>query len=162
MAQTLDEETSTISEEQSLHIKRPTTLVLDCNRVDTFIPTATIMKNAIKPVTEDTCDSASVQQTRISKPLFRSNSSSLHKRQSTFVPAATTSSSRKFQLSCELDQIFVISSNRPSNIDDDNYNSIEVIDERRIKNMKDRAKLYKSNTFICASSETTNEENIIE
>lgn len=157
-----EETSTTISEEQSLPIKRPTTLVLDCNRVDTFIPNTSIKKNANKQANEDTCESASIQQTRISKPLFRSNSSSLHKRQSTFVPAATTSSSSKFKLSCELDQIFVISSNRPSNIDDDNYNSIEVIDERRIKNMKDRAKLYKSNTFICANSETTTEENIIE
>lgn len=141
--------------EQSLHIRRPTTLVLDCNRTETSLPSSSTSKQA----TDDVSENASAQPTRISKPLFRSNSSSLHKRQSTFVPAVTTSSSSKFKLSCELDQIFVISSNRPSNIDDDNYNSIEVIDERRMKNMKDRAKLYKSNTFICASSETTaNEE----
>lgn len=169
--QTLAEEksTTTINEEQTLQIRRPTTLVLDCNRVETFIPKTSIIKRnaSLNPANEDTSESASasssVQQSRISKPLFRSNSSSLHKRQSTFVPAATTPSSSKFKLSCELDQIFVISNNRPSNIDEDNYNSIEVIDERRIKNMKDRAKLYKSNTFICASSEPpTNEENTIE
>lgn len=153
--QPLAEETNcTISEEQSLQIKRPTTLVLDCNRVETFVPHTSIKINASKPANEKICESASsVQQARISKALFRSNSS-------TCAPVASSSSSSKFKLSNELDQIFVISSNRPSNIEDDNYNSIEVIDERRIKNMNDRAKLYKSNTF--ASSETANDEKIKE
>lgn len=148
-----EEKNCTISEEQSLQIKRPTTLVLDCNRVETFVPHTSITINTSEPANETTCENTSVQQARISKALFRSNSS-------TFAPVASSSSSSKFKLSNELDQIFVISSNRPSNIEDDNYNSIEVIDERRIKNMKDRAKLYKSNTF--ASSETANEDKIIE
>lgn len=93
--------------------------MLDCKSVETFTSNTN----------EDTCERASVQQTRISKSLFRSNSSSLHRRQSTLAPAT--------KLNCELDQIFVISSNRSSNIDEGNYDSISVIDERRIKNMKD-------------------------
>lgn len=160
IAQQITEESAS---EQSLQLKRPTTLVLDCNRMETFAPGTSSKKNVIKQATCSTSDDATVQPARPTKPLFRSNSSSLHKRQSTFVPAATSAGSSKFKLSCELDQIFVISSNRPSNIDDDNYDSIEVIDERRMKNMKDRAKLHKSNTFICASSSTTpNDEHIME
>lgn len=152
-----EEKNCTISEEQSLQIKRPTTLVLDCNRVETFLPAHTsVTMHTSKPANEDICESASKQQqkARISKALFRSNSSTVVQ------TVAASSSSSKFKLSNELDQIFVISSNRQSNIEDDNYNSIEVIDERRIKNMNDRAKLYKSNTI--ASSETANVEKIIE
>lgn len=147
------------SNEQPVQIKRPTTLILDCNRVETISPSTSSNKNTAEEKTEKTCDDAMTPKTRITKPLFRSNSSSLHKRQSTFVPEVTSTGNSKFKLSCELDQIFVISSNRPSNIDED-YDSIEVIDERR--RMKNRGKLYKSNTFICASSEPTNEKNIVE
>lgn len=160
---TLSVETTTTCDEQSVQIKRPTTLVLDCNRVDPVVASTSACKNECKSTTaqiENTTEkSSSIRQ--IPKTLFRSNSSSLHKRQSTFVPAATTSAGNKFKLSSELDQIFVISSSRSSNDgaaitdgdddDHDNYDSIEVIDERRMKNMpkSDRARLYKSNTFIC-------------
>lgn len=60
---------------------------------------------------------------------------------------ASAASSIKYKLSSELDQIYFISSNR----EDDNYDSIEVIDERRMKNLpkSEKARLYKSNTFIC-------------
>lgn len=132
---------STSSAEQTVQIKRPTTLVLDCNRVDIAVND------------DDPKDMSEKPSTRLpsQKPLFRSNSSGLHKRLSTFVPVATSSATNKFRLSSELDQIFVISSSQPSNADDDNYDSIKVIDERRMKNMpkSDRARLYKSNTFIC-------------
>lgn len=152
---------TTTSDEQSVQIKRPTTLVLDCNRVDPVVASTSVSLNEMKSTTAAQIETiASTENStvrQIPKPLFRSNSSSLHKRQSTFVPAATTSASNKFKLSSELDQIFVISSSRSSNdattadVDDDNYDSIEVIDERRMKNMpkSDRARLYKSNTFIC-------------
>ncbi|XP_031636980.1 uncharacterized protein LOC116349598 isoform X2 [Contarinia nasturtii] len=147
--------TEMTSEEQSVQPKRPTTLVLDCNRVN-----SSVFKNETKMrivSNEKSIEKPSTRQ--IPKTLFRSNSSNLHKRISTFVPAATTSASNKFKLSSELDQIFVISSNRSINTatnnagttEDDSYDSIEVIDERRMKNMpkSDRARLYKSNTFIC-------------
>lgn len=138
-----------ISDEQSMQIKRPTSLVLACNRVEAT--------NTITTITEDNKNEEQLNKTEKSnqksqKHLYRSNSSSLHKRPSTFVPSATSSENNKFKLSSELDKIFVISSNnRSSNLDDDNYNSIEVIDERRMKNMPktDHARLYKSNTFIC-------------
>lgn len=130
-------------EEQTGPIKRPTTLVLACNHVE-GVTEGTLAYDG-NQIVENSSEVVSIQQSRISKTLFRSNSSSLHKRKSRFVPAATTSASDKFKLSSELDQIFVICSDRP-NIDD-----IEVIDERRMKNMpkSDRARLYKSNTFIC-------------
>lgn len=129
-----------------VQVKRPTTLELDSIRMGGInAPSTSYLKNDNKN------ESTSIQQSQHLKTLFRSNSSSIHKRQSTFVPAATTSANNKFKLSSELDQIFVISSNRSINIEDDNYDSIEVIDERRMKNMpkSDRARLYKSNTFIC-------------
>lgn len=127
--------------EKSPQMKRPSTLVLDCNRVETSL---------CVNIQKQTIEEANSQQ-RAQKTLFRSNSSSLHKRPSTFVPAVTTSASNKFKLSSELDQIFVISSNRSNNVEEENYDSIQVIDERRMKNMpkSDRARLYKSNTFIC-------------
>lgn len=133
--------------------KRPTSLVLKCNRIESTkaasaTTSSTTTTNAI--INEQT---DAKQQEAIKKILYRSNSSSLHKRPSSFVPAATTSANDKFRLSSELDKIFVISSNRPTALtaDDENYDSIEVIDERRMKNMpkSDRARLYKSNTFIC-------------
>lgn len=131
-----------------VQIKRPTTLELDSKRGCTVVPSTSQMKPTMESSTGQ--EIATIQAQHL-KTLFRSNSSSLHKRQSTFVPAATTSANNKFKLSSELDQIFVISSNRSNNIDEDNYDSIEVIDERRMKNMpkSDRARLYKSNTFIC-------------
>lgn len=63
------------------------------------------------------------------------------------MPIASAASNTKYKLSSELDQIYFISSNK----DDDNYDSIEVIDERRMKNLpkSEKARLYKSNTFIC-------------
>lgn len=133
---------------QIVQVKRPTTLELDSNRMGGInAPSTSYLKNDNKN------ESSSIQQSQQQhlKTLFRSNSSSIHKRPSTFVPAATTSANNKFKLSSELDQIFVISSNRSINTDDDNYDSIDVIDERRMKNMpkSDRARLYKSNTFIC-------------
>lgn len=146
---------STISDEQSLvQLKRPTTLVLDCNRVDSAVASTSgcAIKNASKTMPMECMIGKQLKRkSHNQKILFRSNSSSLHKRQSTFVPAATTSAGNKFKLSSELDQIFVISSNRPENTDDEDYDSIDVIDERRMKNMpkSDRARLYKSNTFIC-------------
>lgn len=59
----------------------------------------------------------------------------------------TSPSNSKYKLSSELDQIYFISSNK----DDDKYDSIDVIDERRMKNLpkSEKARLYKSNTFIC-------------
>ncbi|XP_055309368.1 uncharacterized protein LOC129573125 isoform X2 [Sitodiplosis mosellana] len=163
------ETTTTTSDEQSVQIKRPTTLgILDCNRVDPVVVASTSNECTTTTTTATTSvqienpaekPSSSVRQ--IPKTLFRSNSSSLHKRESTFVPAATTSAANKFKLSSELDHIFVISTSRSNNDgtfasvsaagDDENYDSIEVIDERRMKNMakSDRARLYKSNTFIC-------------
>lgn len=131
-----------------IKLKRPSTLVLDCNRVETVVASTSQTSNRTNPK-----ECASTQ-----KVLFRSNSSSLHKRQSTFVPAATTSASNKFKLSSELDQIFVISSNSNNDVENvENYDSIQVIDERRMKNMpkSDRARLYKSNTFICEEYYTT-------
>lgn len=135
-------------------IKRPTTLVLSCNSVDAIKTEAiatTSTDNQLKE--QHSSQPLSIKSRQlIKKPLYRSNSSSLHKRNSSFVPSATTSAGNKFRLSTELDQIFVISNNnRPSDPDDDNYDSIDVIDERRMKNMpkSDRARLYKSNTFIC-------------
>lgn len=127
---------------KSPQMKRPSTLILDCNRVET----ATLRK-----ADKTREGKQAIAQPRLPKALYRSNSSSLHKRQSTFVPAATTSASNKFKLSSELDQIFVISSSRSNDADEKNYDSIDVIDERRMKNMpkSDRARLYKSNTFIC-------------
>lgn len=147
---TLSVET-TSSDEKTVQIKRPTTLVLDCNRVDSVASTSECKSTTAQ--IENSIEKSSIRQ--IPKTLFRSNSSSLHKRQT------TTSAGNKYKLSSELDQIFVISSCRSINdavaataIDadvDDNYDSIEVIDERRMKNMpkSDRARLYKSNTFIC-------------
>lgn len=146
---------ATTSDEQSaVQLKRPTTLVLDCNRVDPAVASTSgcaIKSDSKTAPIESVIGKQLNRKSHNTKILFRSNSSSLHKRQSTFVPAATTSASNKFKLSSELDQIFVISSNRPSNTDDDDYDSIDVIDERRMKNMpkSDRARLYKSNTFIC-------------
>lgn len=147
----------TTCDEQSVQLKRPTTLVLDCNRVDPIVASTSAFKteNKMRITHENSTEKPSTRQ--IPKTLFRSNSSSLHKRISTFVPAATTSAGNKFKLSSELDQIFVISNNRSNNAnntatnEDDSYDSIEVIDERRMKNMpkSDRARLYKSNTFIC-------------
>lgn len=147
-------ETTTTSDEKSVQIRRPTTLVLDCNRVDPVASTSECKSTTAQ--IENKVEKSSIR--KMPKTLFRSNSSSLHKRQSSFVPSAATSAGNKYKLSSELDQIFVISSCR-SNIDaatatdaaDDNYDSIEVIDERRMKNMpkSDRARLYKSNTFIC-------------
>lgn len=63
------------------------------------------------------------------------------------MPIASAASNTKYTLSSELDQIYFISNNK----DDDNYDSIEVIDERRMKNLpkSEKARLYKSNTFIC-------------
>lgn len=154
---TLSVET-TSSDEKTVQIKRPTTLVLDCNRVDPVASTSECKSTTAQ--IENSIEKSSIRQ--IPKTLFRSNSSSLHKRPIvSFVPSATTSAGNKYKLSSELDQIFVISSCRSINdavaataIDadaDDNYDSIEVIDERRMKNMpkSDRARLYKSNTFIC-------------
>lgn len=131
------------SADKSPQMKRPSTLVLDCNRVETTL--------CVKNINKQTIGEANSQQRATQKTLFRSNSSSLHKRSSSFVPVVTTSASNKFKLSSELDQIFVISSNRSNNVEDENYDSIQVIDERRMKNMpkSDRARLYKSNTFIC-------------
>lgn len=140
----------TTSDEQSVQIKRPTTLLLDCNRVDPVVASTSACKNEnMKSSNGNSIENSSTRH--VPKTLFRSNSSSLHKRSSTFVPAATTLAGNKFKLSSELDKIFVISGNRPNNAEDDNYDSIEVIDERRMKNMpkSDRARLYKSNTFIC-------------
>lgn len=172
MTTTTATKTTTEIDEQSVQIKRPTTLgIVDCNRVDPVVVASTstectTSKAATSAQIEISTEKSTSSGRQISKPLFRSNSSSLHKRQSTFVPAATTSAGNKFKLSSELDQIFVISSSSRSNIDctsasapvaaatgddDENYDSIEVIDERRMKNMpkSDRARLYKSNTFIC-------------
>lgn len=138
-------------DETTVQIKRPTTLVLDCNRVDNAIAsTSGCIKNDIKKImNENLMEKSGIRQ--MPKPLYRSNSSNLHKRPSTFVPAATTTATNKYKLSSELDKIFVISNNRTNDINDENYDSIEVIDERRMKNMpkSDRARLYKSNTFIC-------------
>lgn len=166
--------TTAASDEQSVQIRRPTTLgIVDCNRVDPVVVASTSTECTTSKATtsaqiESSAEKAASSGRQMSKPLFRSNSSSLHKRPSTFVPAATTSAGNKFKLSSELDQIFVISSSSSSRSnnddasasasvttagggDDDNYDSIEVIDERRMKNMpkSDRARLYKSNTFIC-------------
>lgn len=146
---TLSTADTTVCDEQPvMQIKRPTTLELDSTRINTVVASTSYSMGKSNQTTE----SSSIQPSQHLKTLFRSNSSSLHKRQSTFVPA-TTSANNKFKLSSQLDQIFVISSNRSSNTDDDDdyYDSIEVIDERRMKNMpkSDRARLYKSNTFIC-------------
>lgn len=135
-------------------IKRPTTLVLSCNRVNAIEIDAIATASADNQLKEKNCreQPPSIHSKQLQKTLYRSNSSSLHKRRSSFVPSATTLAGNKFKLSNELDQIFVISNNnRPTDPDDDNYDSIEVIDERRMKNMpkSDRARLYKSNTFIC-------------
>lgn len=140
---------NTIIDERSIQIKRPTTLVLNCNRVDATDTITTLNKQSIE-LTDGR--PSLLKSKQLQKQLYRSNSSSLHKRSSSFVPSATTSAGQKFKLSSELDEIFVISNNnRPTNPDDENYDSIEVIDERRMKNMpkSDRARLYKSNTFIC-------------
>lgn len=133
-------------------IKRPTTLVLACNRIEAIKTDAIPTNSADNQLKEQHSSQPSIKSKQLQKTLYRSNSSSIHKRTSSFVPSATTPASNKFRLSSELDKIFVISSNnRPSDPDDDNYDSIEVIDERRMKNMpkSDRARLYKSNTFIC-------------
>lgn len=81
------------------------------------------------------------------KHLYRSNSSSLHKRTSKIVSPTSDIVNDKYKLSRELDRIYFISSNK----DDENYDSIEVIDERRRKNLpkSEHSRLYKSNTFIC-------------
>lgn len=115
-------------------IKRPNSLMLNCNRNE-------FDNNSI---------SGGLQLSKRRKHhryLYRSNSSSLHKRPTTLVPIASAASNTKYKLSSELDQIYFISSNK----DDDNYDSIEVIDERRMKNLpkSEKARLYKSNTFIC-------------
>lgn len=140
----------TTSGEQSMQLKRPSTLVLDCNRVDPVLASTSAYKNKILS-NDNVIENPSLRH--VSKTLLRCNSSSLHKGQNTFVPATTTSAANKFKLNSELDQIFVISRNRPnaSADEDDNYDSIEVIDERRMKNMpkSEQARLYKSNTFIC-------------
>lgn len=81
------------------------------------------------------------------KHLYRSNSSSLHKRSPKLVSPTSITANDKYKLSRELDRIYFISSNK----DDENYDSIEVIDERRRKNLpkSEHSRLYKSNTFIC-------------
>lgn len=81
------------------------------------------------------------------KHLYRSNSSSLHKRSPKLISPTSITANDKYKLSRELDRIYFISSNK----DDENYDSIEVIDERRRKNMpkSEHSRLYKSNTFIC-------------
>lgn len=142
----------------SLQTKRPSTLLLDCYCVE----------NVSRQLIHNKDENQTLEKPshpRHPKTLFRSNSSCLHKRQSTFVPTATTSSSNKFKLSDELDQIFVISSNHSNDFDDEKYDSIDVIDERRMKNMpkSDRARLYKSNTFICEEYYTNKQlANVIE
>lgn len=119
---------------EAVAVKRPDSLLLNCNRSE-------FDNNHI---------SAGQQLSKKRKQhryLYRSNSSSLHKRPTTLVPIATAVGNSKYELSSELDQIYFISSNK----DDDNYDSIEVIDERRMKNLpkSEKARLYKSNTFIC-------------
>lgn len=120
-------------------LRRPTSLLLSSNRNDSK-PSAISEKNEMEkqpPLPQQQ------QQSNSRKSLF---SSSLHKKPNTRVPTATSLVSAKFQLSNELDKIFVISDNQSSNLD----NSIQVIDERRMKNMKksDRTQLYKGNTII--------------
>lgn len=112
-------------------VKRPDTLILNCNR--------------------NRNDNKQEKIERNKKYLYRSNSSNLHKRPSLVSITATTSSKREF------DQIYFISSNK----DDDNYDSIEVIDERRMKNLpkSEKARLYKSNTFICEEYYTQTQAN---
>lgn len=125
-------------------LMRPTSLMLTANRAESKPPTITERNESDKFTNES---EQPTKQVNTRKPLFRSNSSSLHKKPSLFVPIATSSATEKFKLSNELDKIFVISDCQASNLDD----SIKVIDERRMKNMpkSDRARLYKSNTIIC-------------
>lgn len=114
-------------------IKRPNSLWLNCNRNE-------FLNNGISG------EQQLSKKRKHHRYLYRSNSSSLHKRPTTMVPIASASNS-KYKLSSELDQIYFISSNK----DDDKYDSIDVIDERRMKNLpkSEKARLYKSNTFIC-------------
>lgn len=115
-------------------VKRPNSLLLNCNRNE-------FDNNSISGGQQLS------KKRKQNRYLYRSNSSSLHKRPTSMVPCASAASTSKYTLSSELDQIYFISSNK----DDDNYDSIEVIDERRMKNLpkSEKARLYKSNTFIC-------------
>lgn len=126
-----NENTDTAVEEPV--VKRPNSLLLNCNRNE-------FDNNDISGGQELT------KKRKHHRYLYRSNSSSLHKRPTTMVPITSPSNS-KYKLSSELDQIYFISSNK----DDDKYDSIDVIDERRMKNLpkSEKARLYKSNTFIC-------------
>lgn len=78
--------------------------------------------------------------------LYRSNSSSMYKRP-TKLSATGGKSIDKSKLINENYQIYFISDNNKNN---DNYDSIEVIDERRMTNLSkiDKNRLYKSNTSI--------------
>lgn len=123
--------------------KRPTSLSLRADRSETkpTVIDATISARCANETAQPS------KQIGIRKKLFRSNSSNLDKKPSSLDSGASTSATDKFQLSNELDKIFVISDIETSNLDD----SIQVIDERRMKNMpkSERARLYKSNTIIC-------------
>lgn len=120
--------------EAAAMVKRPNSLMLNCIRSE-------FDNNGISgglPISK---------KRKQHRYLYRSNSSSLHKRPTSLVPISSAANNNKYKLSSELDQIYFISSNK----DDDNYDSIEVIDERRMKNLpkSEKARLYKSNTFIC-------------
>ena len=92
---------------------------------------------------------------RKQKYLYRSSSTRHYKRQTTHPQQQQQqrhqrkqqANKQKCKLGNEFDQIYFISSNK----EDEYYDSIEVIDERRQKNFQksDSARLYKSNTFIC-------------
>lgn len=121
------------TEVEASMVKRPNSLWLNCNRNE-------FDNNGISGGQQLS------KKRKHHRYLYRSNSSSLHKRPTTMVPIVSASNS-KYKLSSELDQIYFISSNK----DDDKYDSIDVIDERRMKNLpkSEKARLYKSNTFIC-------------
>lgn len=130
------------SSQQTDVFRRPTSLSLRASRSEAKAATGASTVSAkwaeiVQPS----------QQTGVRKKLFRSSSSNLDAKPVSSDPVAPALAPHKFQLSNELDKIFVISDIGTSNLDD----SIQVIDERRMRNMpkSDRARLYKSNTIIC-------------
>lgn len=110
-----------LSSENLVHsVKRPTTLKLNCGN---------------KTILDDNKTLVSDNKSEKQKFLYRSNSSRMYKRPKP-----------KLNLNYNFDKIYFISSNK----DDEFYDSIDVIDERRNKNFKKSGStgFYRSSTVI--------------
>ena len=125
----INENETSLQPDKSTPLKRPDSLILNCSNNDNM-PAATLHslddpKNKIVATKE-------VKQ----KYLYRSNSSRTYRK----------SYKSKLNLENEFDNIYFISSNK----NDDFYDSIDVIDERRMKNFKktDSGGFFRSSSSI--------------